>query len=213
MSTKQGIINIPTNIIMGFLGVGKTSAILNLLEQKTDNEKWAVLVNEFGPIGIDGAIYASRGIQVKEIVGGCICCTAGVPLLVAINNLLKEFRPDRLLIETSGLGHPKKVLDTLRGEHFNKSLSLKASICLVDPENLIDIRYTEHEIFTEQIALSDILIANKIDLADAQSLALFDQLVAKSVPKKLFVAKTQFGKLDLNWLDLSSDQREFYTAL
>lgn len=199
--------NIPTTILMGFLGVGKTSAILNLLEQKPEQEKWAVLVNEFGKVGIDGAIYASMGIQVKEIVGGCMCCTAGVPLQVAVNNLLKEFRPDRLLIETTGLGHPKRVLDTLRGEHFNKSLSLKASICLVDPENLKDIRYTRHETFIDQIALSDILVANKTDLADAESLHLFDQLAEKSEPKKLLVGKTQYGKLNVNWLDLSPEVR------
>jgi len=192
---------------MGFLGVGKTSAILNLLEQKPEHEKWAILVNEFGMVGIDGAIYASQGIQVKEVAGGCMCCAAGVPLQVAVNNLLKEFRPDRLLIETTGLGHPKRVLDTLRGEYFNKSLLLKASICLVDPENLKDIRYTLHETFIDQIVLSDILIANKTDLADAQSLSLFDRLVKDSKPKKLLAAKTRFGKLDINWLDLSPGTR------
>ncbi len=198
----QTIQHIPTTIIMGFLGVGKTSAILSLLEQKPVNEKWAVLVNEFGSVGIDGAIYTSKGIQVKEIAGGCMCCVAGVPLQVAVNNLLKAFRPDRLLIESSGLGHPKKVLDTLRGEHFNKALSLKASICLVDPKNLNDTRYTEHETFIDQIDLSDILIANKTDLADTQSLALFDQLVLGSVPGKILSAKTTQAKLDVKWLEL-----------
>ncbi len=200
--------NIPTTVLMGFLGVGKTSAILNLLEQKPEHEKWAVLVNEFGKVGIDGAIYASQGVQVKEVAGGCMCCAAGVPLQVAVNNLLKEFRPDRLLIETTGLGHPKRVLDTLRGEYFNKSLLLKASICLVDPKNLKDTRYTRHETFIDQIALSDILVANKTDLADVESLHLFDRIVEEFNPKKLLAAKTEFGKLDLNWLDLNPEIRQ-----
>jgi len=61
--------NIPTNLIMGFLGVGKTTAILDLLKQKPENENWAVLVNEFGKVGIDGAIFSAAGATVKEIAG------------------------------------------------------------------------------------------------------------------------------------------------
>jgi G3E family GTPase len=101
--------NIPTNLVMGFLGVGKTTAILDLLKQKPKNENWAVLVNEFGKIGIDGAIYTAAGVTVKEVAGGCLCCAVGIPFQVSVNQLLKEVRPDRLLIEPTGLGHPKKV--------------------------------------------------------------------------------------------------------
>ena len=86
---QSKIQHIPTNLIMGFLGAGKTSAILHLIQQKPRNEKWSVLVNEFGAIGIDSAIYQAHGISVKEIPGGCMCCTAGVPMQVAINQLLK----------------------------------------------------------------------------------------------------------------------------
>lgn len=93
---------------MGFLGVGKTTAILDLFKQKPKNENWAVLVNEFGKIGIDGAIYSAAGITVKEVAGGCLCCAVGLPFQVSVNRLLKEVRPDRLLIEPTGLGHPKK---------------------------------------------------------------------------------------------------------
>ena len=110
--------NIPTNLIMGFLGVGKTTAILDLLKQKPENESWAVLVNEFGKVGIDGAIFSAAGATVKEIAGGCLCCALAVPFQVAINRLLKEARPDRLLIEPTGLGHPKKVLD-MRNRQLN----------------------------------------------------------------------------------------------
>lgn len=68
---------VPTNIITGFLGVGKTTAILHLLATKPAHEKWAVLVNEFGEIGIDGAIMSEQGAMIKEVPGGCLCCTAG----------------------------------------------------------------------------------------------------------------------------------------
>lgn len=197
--------NTPTNIIMGFLGAGKTTAILDLLKQKPADEKWAVLVNEFGSVGIDGAIYASQRVAVKEVAGGCMCCVAGVSMQVAINSLLKNIRPQRLLIEPTGLGHPKKVLDILKGEGFSRSLDLKASICLLDPNKLKNTQYTEHENFIDQIAMCDVLVANKMDLADNESLQLFDKLAHSSNPSKQHIAKTQFGILKREWLDLEAN--------
>ncbi len=187
---------------MGFLGVGKTTAILDLLKQKPKNENWAVLVNEFGKIGIDGAIYSAAGVTVKEIAGGCLCCAVGLPFQVSINRLLKEVRPDRLLIEPTGLGHPKKVLDMLLTGRFKETLQLRASICLVDPEKLKDPRYTTHETFIDQIALSDVLVANKMDLAEAEAISLFHQLAKKSQPEKVLIAQTIQGQLDVTWLDM-----------
>lgn len=193
--------HIATNLVTGFLGVGKTSAILHLLAQKPVSENWSVLVNEFGSVGIDGAIYAAQGIAVKEVPGGCLCCTAGVPLQVAVNQLLRTTRPQRLLIEPTGLGHPKRVLDTLRGEHFQNVLDLKASVCLVDPQQLLDSRYTTHETFIDQVALADVLVANKTDLATADALRRFDALADAADPPKSVVARTQFGRLDSGWLE------------
>jgi G3E family GTPase len=179
--------NIPTNLVMGFLGVGKTTAILDLLKQKPKNENWAVLVNEFGKIGIDGAIYTAAGVTVKEVAGGCLCCAVGIPFQVSVNQLLKEVRPDWLLIEPTGLGHPKKVLDMLVTGSFKEVLKLKASVCLVDPEKLKDSRYTTHETFIDQIALSDVLVANKMDLADQEAINLFHQWAKNSRPEKTLI--------------------------
>jgi G3E family GTPase len=208
-SNKNKLYGIPTTLITGFLGVGKTSTILHLMTQKPAGEKWSVLVNEFGSVGIDGAIYKAKGIEVKEIPGGCMCCAAGVPLQVAVNRILTETRPQRLLIEPSGLGHPKRVLDTLQGKYFKEALSLKASICLLDPRNLSDERYTSHENFIDQIALADILIANKSDLCDSNTLKQFDDFVATLQPAKQKIIKTQFGQLDASLLDINpSTSRE-----
>jgi len=199
---SKKITQIPSNLIMGFLGVGKTTAILDLLKQKPKHESWAVLVNEFGKIGIDGAIYAAEGVTVKEVAGGCLCCAVGLPFQVSVNRLLKEVNPDRLLIEPTGLGHPKKVLEMLLADSFKEVLQLRASICLVDPEKLKDSRYTTHETFIDQIALSDVLVANKMDLADKHAIGLFHQWASNSQPEKELVAQTQQGQLDVLWLDL-----------
>ena len=105
---------IPTTLITGFLGVGKTTAILQLLANKPNNENWAVLVNEFGEIGIDSALLAGnsneQGVFIREVPGGCMCCASGVPMQVALNQLITKAKPDRLLIEPTGLGHPKEVV-------------------------------------------------------------------------------------------------------
>lgn len=192
--------NVPTNIISGFLGVGKTTAILDLFSKKPQAENWAVLVNEFGKVGIDGRIYQSKGISVKEIPGGCMCCSQGLPLQVAVNRLLRETRPDRLIIESSGVGHPAGVLKTLQGESFKDVLTLKASICLLDPEYLLDSYYRDNALFKEQIQFADVLVANKTDLASVQALQAFDELSDGFEPAKAQVAITTRGQLALDWL-------------
>ena len=160
--------NIPTNVITGFLGAGKSTAILNLLSQKPDGETWAVLVNEFGEVGVDGSLIEGSvdapGVVIREVPGGCMCCTAGLPMQMAMNMLLARAKPARLLIEPTGLGHPAEVLTVLRASHYQDVLDLKATITLVDARKLADDRYTRHEIFNQQLDIADVVIASKADL-------------------------------------------------
>ena len=197
------LLQIPTHIISGFLGVGKTTAIIDLFSQKPATEKWAVLVNEFGKIGIDRHIYQAHGITVKEIPGGCMCCAQGVALQVTVNQLLRETRPDRLIIESSGAGHPQGVLNTLKGEGFRQSLDLKAGICLIDPEHLLIDKYQKNNLFQQQIKLADVLIANKTDLASEQAIMAYNQLTKSFMPQKLKVATTIHGRMDPDWLNFN----------
>ncbi|TEW54853.1 GTP-binding protein [Psychromonas sp. RZ22] len=166
---KEMIQGVPTNIITGFLGSGKTSAILHLLKNKPADERWAVLVNEFGEIGVDGSFLTGKhtkeqGIFIREVPGGCMCCAAGLPMQVALNQLLKNAKPDRLLIEPTGLGHPKEILQVLSAEHYQQTLSLQKTLTLIDARNLHDTRYTEHATFNQQIAIADTLVGSKADL-------------------------------------------------
>ena len=197
------ILQVPTHIISGFLGVGKTTAVIDLFRQKPATEKWAILVNEFGKMGIDRHIYQSQGITVREIPGGCMCCAQGVSLQVAINHLLREARPDRLIIESSGVGHPQGVLDTLQGEGFSQSLNVKAGICLIDPEHLLIEKYRNNDLFQQQIRLADVLVANKTDLACSKAIQAFKQLSSSFQPAKQKVATTTQGRMELDWLKFS----------
>lgn len=169
----QIIKSVPVTVITGFLGVGKTTAILHLLKHKPAGERWAVLVNEFGEIGIDGGLItggnaAESGIFVREIPGGCMCCAAGVPMQVALNLLLTRTKPDRLLIEPTGLGHPLEVLALLTAPHYRSVLQLQATITLVDARKISDSRYTGNETFNQQLQVADVIIANKADQYDSQ---------------------------------------------
>jgi G3E family GTPase len=195
---------IPTTLITGFLGVGKTTAILQLLANKPNNENWAVLVNEFGEIGIDSALLtgnsAEQGVFIREVPGGCMCCASGVPMQVALNQLITKAKPDRLLIEPTGLGHPKEVVEVLSKGKFQESISLQSILCLVDARNLIDKRYTEHPSFVQQLNVADTILAAKADtysVQDKENLASFiteNELTDK--PLHLM----QHGNIDPSWL-------------
>ena len=207
MISDQGIVHaVPTNIITGFLGVGKTSTILHLLENKPGNERWAVLVNEFGEIGIDGSLFEGQrgdkqGVVIREVPGGCMCCAAGLPMQVALNQLLVKARPDRLLIEPTGLGHPKEVLNVLLSTHYRESLSLQKTLTLVDARKLSDSRYTSHETFNQQIAVADTVVGNKLDLyedKDQEKLIAYVKKTGKAQVKVIF---SQHGEVALSELE------------
>jgi G3E family GTPase len=191
-----------TNLITGFLGVGKTTAILDLLGHKPAKEKWAVLVNEFGQVGIDGATLSERGVAVREVAGGCICCTAQLPLRVALTKLLREVKPERLIIEPTGVGHPMGVIDALRDTSLAPHLDLVNVITLVDPHQFLDPRFAELEAYQDQINLADVLVANKCDLAERDELGRLLSEGRRMYPPKLLVTPTERGHLEPAWLDM-----------
>lgn len=207
---------VPTNMITGFLGVGKTTAIQHLLRTKPESEVWAVLVNEFGEVGIDGALLRDGGARVREVPGGCICCVAGLPMTIALNQLLGKNRPDRLLIEPTGLGHPAQIINTLTGPFYEHVLDLRATLTLVDPRKMADRRYTENTNFRDQIAAADVLVANKSDLCGEADWTLLEEQLRRweldGMPAKAAVERTIQGQLEMSWLDLPRSERPVVDA-
>lgn len=179
---------IPTNIITGALGAGKTTLIQSLLEKKPNRERWAVLVNEFGEIGIDGSIVsgqASDGVFVKEVPGGCMCCTSGLPMQIALNVLIAKAKPQRLLIEPTGLGHPKEVLQTLSQPQYAELLDVQATLTLIDARKLALPKWREHRTFQEQVQIADVIVLTKSDLYDgSEDKPLNDYLKANHAQHK-----------------------------
>ena len=201
--------NIPTNIITGFLGAGKTSAILHLLKHKPRDERWAVIVNEFGEIGVDGSLFEGQtkeeqGIFIREVPGGCMCCTAGISLQRALNIILTKVKPDRLLIEPTGLGHPTEVIQTLKFKKYRNKLSVKKVITIVDARLISLDFYAEHSIFNEQIAIADLIVGNKSDLyKEKDKLALFSY-AKKYANTDIDIIISQQGIIDPQYLQEQS---------
>ncbi|MBN3218127.1 CobW family GTP-binding protein [Pectobacterium polaris] len=188
------------NLITGFLGSGKTTTIRHLLSQKPEDEVWAVLVNEFGEVGIDGALLADSGAVLKEIPGGCMCCVNGLPMQVGLNMLLQQKKPHRLLIEPTGLGHPKQILSLLTSDIYQPWLTLQATLCLLDARQLSETRYTENENFRDQLAAADMIIANKRDTYTADDLAALQQWQQANGDGRQIIEASQ-GNVDQQLLD------------
>ncbi|WP_240990939.1 CobW family GTP-binding protein [Psychrobacter nivimaris] len=173
--------NIPCTLVTGFLGAGKTTVINQLLATKSDDERWALLINEFGRIGIDGALLASsqdndleqKNIAIREVSGGCICCTSQLPLQIAISRLLSEHHPQRLLIEPTGLAHPRELILQLSAPHWQTALKMNAVITVLSGEQWQQIRYRDHDGFQAHVHDADVLIINRyvqLDTNEKQAL-------------------------------------------
>lgn len=194
--------SIPTNIITGFLGVGKTTAINGLLANKPEDESWAILVNEFGQVGIDQEMLPDQdGLHVKELAGGCMCCAVGASLKKTLTLLIERANPDRLIIEPTGLGHPEGIIDTLMGASFKDVLDLRATICLLDPRLLTQEEIVGNETFQDQLSLADVVLINKCDLADDTLVEIAETSLGNMFPPKQHIGRTTQAVIEPAFLD------------
>lgn len=198
------------HLISGFLGTGKTTALKSLMAQKNPDEKWVILVNEFGEIGIDGAVLSDNGIPVAEIAGGCLCCVAGPQMGNTINRMVTGNKPDRILIEASGLAHAATVIDELKTPPFDQMLDIGAVFTVVDPRQFTDPDYARQALYKDQIGVCDVLVASKTDLCTPEQMAAFREQAAKLFPPKAKVAEVQNAQMDIAWLDIPVVEKSRY---
>ena len=152
---------IPTHIISGFLGAGKTTLLKGLLSQKPADEKWAVLMNEFGQIGIDQQLIPqTEGFAIQELLGGCLCCSSQLPMQIALSRLISENKVDRLFIEPTGLGHPSQLLEQLTEPHWQQHLAMRSLITVIDGTKLHDQSWTQQNLYNDQLKAAHIVVVS-----------------------------------------------------
>lgn len=198
------------HLFSGFLGTGKTTAIRSLIAQKPESEQWLIIVNEFGEIGIDGAVLSDNGIPVAEISGGCLCCAAGAQMGETLKKMLENQQPHRILIESSGLAHAAGVIDELKSPEFQKKLDIATVFTIIDPRQFSDPNYANHALYQDQVGVCDVLVASKVDLCSPEQLLAFREKSAQLFPPKALICEVENAQLSLAWLDTPVTEKSRY---
>lgn len=199
----------PVNLITGPLGAGKTSLIRQLLAQVPAGERWAVLINEFGQVGIDAASLAGGPVPpdliLREVPGGCLCCSAQLPMRQAIVELIRRARPDRLLIEPSGVSHPAGIVDVLRDPFLAPAVYVDTVVGVFDATAAGPERLAAPGV-RALLELAEVVAVTKVDRAPRARLEQLYAACNALYPPKRAVLQAPFGQLDPRWLRRASAQ-------
>lgn len=172
---------VPVTILSGFLGAGKTT-LLNYILKQQHGYKFAVIVNEVGKIGIDGALIEKTDDDILELSNGCLCCTVRKDLVKGVQNLLKKGGFDYLLIETTGIADPGPVAQTfLNIPQLQQFVRMDSIIVVVDSEQ-IEKQMRDTTTAREQIVMADFVLLNKTDLVDEAHLLKLEEKVRELNP-------------------------------
>ena len=218
---------IPATIITGFLGAGKTTLIRHLLETAR-GKRLAIIVNEFGSVGVDGELLKSCGIEscpeenIVELANGCLCCTVADEFVPTMQALIdRPLPPEYILIETSGLALPKPLVKAFGWPSIRSRLTVDGVIAVVDAPAVAEGRFAddpeavarqraqdpsvEHdnplaEVYEDQLMAADLIVLNKTDLIDSSSGEQLKREVASIVPRAVKVVTTREGRVDADVL-------------
>jgi G3E family GTPase len=182
------------HVITGSFGSGKTTAIRWLMANKPEHELWMVVLNEFTDAGLDALSVAesARGrYDVRLVAGGCLCCVGEMEFGKQLRDILRNFKPARLLIEPSGAGHAADIVDTLSQYETQQALTLDSVICLVDSLDAGRILLTRSSNEWSQIQSADALLLSKPDLAGDAERRAFEEIVTAQYPLKRYAEAMQ----------------------
>lgn len=214
---------IPATVVTGFLGAGKTTTIRHLLEN-ANGRRLALIVNEFGDVGVDGEILKGCGIEsckeedVVELANGCLCCTVADDFLPTIRKLIeRDSPPDHIVIETSGLALPKPLVKAFSWPEVRTRVTVDGVVALVDApavaaglfaadparvqaqreaDESLDHESPLEELFEEQLGCADLVVLNKSDLLDAAEMAAVRESVARELRPGVRMVEIAHGRLD-----------------
>jgi G3E family GTPase len=168
-------------LLAGFLGAGKTTLLKRILSWETDLSETVVLVNEFGDIGIDGALLKDSGSDVIELTSGCICCTLSADLHQSLTRLWNRFKPRRILVEASGVADPKSITPVLQDPQIGRHMALKKIITVLDAD-IWGAREVFGQLFYNQLEMAHLILLNKIDLMAAEKIPQFLAEIHEVIP-------------------------------
>ncbi len=218
---------VPVTIVTGFLGSGKTTLIRHVL-QNAGGRRLALVINEFGDVGVDGDILKSCGSEVcpedniVELANGCICCTVADDFAPAVTALLKrEPRPDHIIIETSGLALPKPLVKAFDWPDLRARLTVDGVIAVVDAAAVADGRFADdpekvaaqrradpsldhdnplEEVYEDQLLCADMVVLNKVDLVSAERLDELRAEIAAAIPRAVKIVCAREGRIEADLL-------------
>jgi cobalamin biosynthesis protein CobW len=222
-SANSGPGKIPATIITGFLGAGKTTLVRHALEH-AGGRRIAVIVNEFGALGIDGELLKSCGIpgcaeeNIVELANGCLCCTVAEDFLPTMAALLdRAAPPEHILIETSGLALPKPLIKAFNWPNVRARMTVDGVVAVLDAPAVAAGRFADDpaalaaqraadpaldhdnplaEVFEDQINAADLVLLNKADLIDAGALSALAADLAAKLPRAVKILAVTEGKID-----------------
>lgn len=217
---QQG--KIPATVITGFLGAGKTTMIRNLL-QNADGKRIALIINEFGDLGVDGDVLKGCGAEacseedIIELTNGCICCTVADDFIPTMTKLLeRENRPDHIVIETSGLALPQPLVAAFNWPDIRSEVTVDGVITVVDSAAVAAGRFADdhdkvdalrvndenldhespiEELFEDQLTAADLIVLNKTDLIDVEGLKAVREEVASRTSRKPTMIEARNGEV------------------
>ncbi len=214
---------VPCTVVTGFLGAGKTTLIRHILEN-AGNKRLALIVNEFGDVGVDGEILKGCGIDtcpeenIVELSNGCICCTVADDFVPALDQILaRKPKVDHILIETSGLALPKPLVQAFQWPSVKSRVTVDGVVAVVDgpalaagqvasdmdalaaqraADDSLDHDDPVEEVFEDQVACADLIILSKSDLMDAEASTKANAVLDEHVARAVKVVPTMQGKVD-----------------
>ena len=197
--TFSDVERIPVHLISGFLGSGKTTLLRRLLDYcLVQGLKPAVMMNEYGEVSIDGELLRGQGYSIREMTNGCICCTIGSTLGLALQDVA-GLKPDVIFIEATGLADPVELIDQATKEEVLPLVQLASLIAVLDPVNFNRLAEEVHSGIRQQTMLADVVLLNKRDLADEQILARLEDRIRKLNPRTEIIrterAETDYARL------------------